>query len=53
MKFSIISAFITSFFLFLNTSNSYAGNCDYSWQKAADGSRCGKRAADQRSGGRP
>jgi hypothetical protein len=29
----------------------YAGNCDHSWQTAADGSRCGGRAADQRPGG--
>lgn len=29
-------------------STSGAGTCDYSWQTAKDGSRCGKRAADQR-----
>ncbi len=29
-----------------------AGSCDYSWQRAKDGSLCGKRAADQRPGGR-
>jgi hypothetical protein len=26
--------------------------CDYSWQTASDGSRCGGRAADMRPGGR-
>ena len=30
---------------------SFAGNCDNSWQTAADGSKCGKRAADVRPGG--
>lgn len=34
------------------TSVSYAGNCDYSWQTASDGSRCGRRAASERPGGR-
>lgn len=29
----------------------YAGNCDYSWQTAADGSSCGDRAASIRPGG--
>jgi hypothetical protein len=29
----------------------FAGPCDHSWQRAADGSRCGGRAADQRDGG--
>lgn len=28
-----------------------AGNCDYSWQTASDGSSCGDRAADRRDGG--
>jgi hypothetical protein len=28
-----------------------AGNCDHSWQRAKDGSRCGERAADRREGG--
>ena len=34
------------------TSVSYAGNCDYSWQTASDGARCGRRAASERPGGR-
>jgi len=33
-------------------SPSFAGRCDHSWQRAKDGSICGKRAADQRPGGR-
>lgn len=32
--------------------SAFAGPCDYSWQTASDGSRCGGRAADQRPGGR-
>lgn len=27
-------------------------SCNYSWQTAKDGSRCGDRAADRRDGGR-
>jgi hypothetical protein len=30
----------------------YAGNCDYSWQNASDGSSCGDRAANRRYGGK-
>jgi hypothetical protein len=30
---------------------SYPGNCRYSWQTAADGSRCGNRSAASRLGG--
>jgi hypothetical protein len=30
----------------------FAGPCDYSWQTASDGSRCGGRAASVRPGGR-
>ena len=30
---------------------SFAGNCAHSWDSASDGSSCGGRAADQRSGG--
>jgi len=42
-----------SLILMLSISGSaFAGNCDYSWQRAKDGSLCGKRAADQRPGGR-
>ncbi|MGC6406490.1 hypothetical protein ACNO7K_08665 [Bisgaard Taxon 45] len=29
-------------------NTSFAGNCNYSWQSAKDGSRCGDRAADRR-----
>lgn len=28
-----------------------AGNCDYPWQTASDGSRCGGRAGSERPGG--
>ncbi len=33
-------------------SLSFAGNCDYPDDRAADGSRCGDRAASERAGGR-
>jgi len=33
------------------TDNSYKGNCQYDWQIAADGSRCGLRSAESRPGG--
>lgn len=29
------------------SSIAQAGQCDYHWQKAKDGSRCGNRAADR------
>jgi hypothetical protein len=29
----------------------YPGNCQYDWQTAADGSRCGARSAESRPGG--
>lgn len=32
-------------------TSDYPGNCQYSWQTAADGSRCGDRAASVRPGG--
>lgn len=35
----------------IGSSPVLAGNCDYSWQKASDGSSCGDRAADKREGG--
>jgi len=35
-----------------NVAPSFAGNCDYSWQTASNGSSCGGRAADQRPGGK-
>jgi hypothetical protein len=34
-----------------NTAPAYTGNCRYSWQLDAAGRRCGRRAADQKSGG--
>ena len=44
-----------SFFAFsvlaLSAAPAFAGNCDYIWQSASDGSRCGDRAADMRPGG--
>jgi hypothetical protein len=33
-------------------SAAFAGSCDHASDRAADGSRCGNRAADQRSGGK-
>jgi hypothetical protein len=30
---------------------SSSGQCEHSWQSAKDGSRCGKRAADEKPGG--
>lgn len=46
MRTAIILAMILTFSVPV-----HAGNCDYSWQKASDGSQCGDRAADQREGG--
>lgn len=39
-------------FMLLGSVQAFAGNCDYSWEHAKDGSQCGGRAADQREGGR-
>lgn len=33
--------------------SSYDGNCQYAWQTASDGSRCGDRSAASRPGGWP
>ena len=33
------------------TSGNYPGNCQYDWQTAADGSRCGGRSAESPPGG--
>ncbi|MDP9585164.1 UNVERIFIED_ORG: hypothetical protein J2791_004479 [Burkholderia contaminans] len=33
------------------TGSNYPGNCQYDWQTAADGSRCGARSAESRPGG--
>lgn len=45
--------FIITLLIYAMSFAAYAGNCDYSWQTAKDGSRCGGRAADQRPGGGP
>lgn len=34
-----------------NSGSDYPGNCQYDWQTAADGSRCGARSAQSRPGG--
>jgi hypothetical protein len=34
-----------------NYGHPYSGNCQYDWQIAADGSRCGARSAQSRPGG--
>jgi hypothetical protein len=34
-----------------NYGRPYPGNCQYDWQVAADGSRCGARSAESRPGG--
>lgn len=47
MKKLILAALLT-----LPTAFTFAGNCDYSWGTASDGSSCGDRAADRRPGGR-
>jgi hypothetical protein len=44
----VVAAFIVLASL---TSQSFAGSCDHSWQRAKDGSSCGGRASDQRDGG--
>ncbi len=33
------------------SSSGYKGNCEYDYQTAADGTRCGARSADSRAGG--
>lgn len=33
-------------------ASAFAGPCDHASDTASDGSRCGNRAADRRSGGR-
>jgi hypothetical protein len=47
MKVLIVSLLVVA----LSVGAAYAGNCEHSWQTAADGSRCGDRAADVRPGG--
>ena len=38
--------------LFLIPLTSFAGNCDYPWQRDSAGRKCGGRAASVRPGGR-
>lgn len=40
------------FILFFPLDFSFAGNCDYSWQRDSRGRRCGGRAANVIPGGR-
>jgi hypothetical protein len=42
----VLSAMIT-----LAVAPAFAGNCEHSDDRASDGSRCGKRSADDREGG--
>jgi len=51
MKKFLFTLFFTFCFIAL-CRDVLAGNCDYSWQTASDGSRCGGRAATMRPGGR-
>ena len=39
---------LAALFAISATLPAYAGTCDYHWQRASDGSRCGDRAADRR-----
>ena len=43
---------VLAFALMTISSGTSAGNCDYPWQTAKDGSRCGNRAASVRPGGK-
>lgn len=48
----VIAAILIASFAYAATPNyAAAGNCDYSWNTAKDGSNCGDRAASQRYGG--
>ncbi|MDY4279552.1 MAG: hypothetical protein SOX56_00405 [[Pasteurella] mairii] len=42
-----IAMLLLATFLFGTVGTAYAGTCDYHWQRAKDGSRCGDRAADR------
>ncbi|NTG38809.1 hypothetical protein G6K91_31595 [Agrobacterium rhizogenes] len=44
--------FIAVAILVAAPSLSFAGNCDHSYQRASDGSSCGGRADDQKTGGK-
>lgn len=46
MKTLLLTAFII-----VTAAPAFAGNCDYSSDTAADGSRCGGRSAEAREGG--
>lgn len=48
MKLTILALACASI---LTSIPAMAGNCDYTWQTASDGSSCGGRAADVRPGG--
>lgn len=48
MKNLLLLFILLSFF----PLNSFAGNCDYSWQTDSAGRKCGGRAANVRPGGR-
>lgn len=43
-----IAFILLATFTFGLASTAYAGSCDYHWQRAKDGSKCGDRAADRR-----
>lgn len=48
---TLILSFLTLAAVIAAPTQAHAGNCDHSWQTAADGSNCGDRAADVRPGG--
>jgi hypothetical protein len=48
MKLIIIALLISSFTITVNLSTANAGSCDYSYQKAKNGSACGARAKSAR-----
>lgn len=52
MKYALFAAILLAVAALGISVPAYAGNCDHSWQTAADGSSCGGRAADVRPGGR-
>jgi len=51
MKKTCLTLILTFCFMAL-CSDVLAGNCDYPWQSASDGSSCGGRAASMRPGGK-
>jgi hypothetical protein len=48
MKYLLLTALTVAVLIILALSPAHAGNCDYADDRAADGSRCGKRSADSR-----